>query len=96
MYAMMKDVVEYFAWLLRSAWNSVGTLNEAAARQQYVTLVSQLFPSWQPDDSSCQPHGTPAGPVFSSLAHAGGGVDLPTTLVSRVCAGAKYVFYQAT
>lgn len=68
--------------LYRSAWHKVGTLSQALARQKYVSLVSELFPTWQPDLSIYKPQGTPAGPVFSSLAHAGGGIDLPNTLVS--------------
>lgn len=63
-----------------SAWHKVGTLSQALARQKYVSLVSELFPTWQPDLSIYKPQGTPAGPVFSSLAHAGGGIDLPNTL----------------
>ena len=60
----------------------MGTLSQALARQKYVSLISELFPTWQPDLSIYKPQGTPAGPVFSSLAHAGGGIDLPNTLVS--------------
>ncbi|KAL0053004.1 hypothetical protein WJX82_011350 [Trebouxia sp. C0006] len=65
-----------------SAWNSVGKLSEAQAREQYVTLVHQVFPSWQPDDESHLPRGTPAGPVFSSLAHSKGDLVVPDSVAS--------------
>jgi len=60
----------------------VGKLSEAEAREQYVRLVHQVFPSWQPDDASQQPRGTPAGPVFSSLAHSKGDIVVPDSIVS--------------
>ncbi|KAL0037393.1 hypothetical protein WJX79_005832 [Trebouxia sp. C0005] len=65
-----------------SAWNSVGKLSEAEAREHYVRLVHQFFPSWQPDAASNQPRGTPAGPVFSSLAHPKGDIVVPGSLAS--------------
>ena len=60
----------------------MGKLSEAQAREQYVTLVHQVFPSWQPDDESHLPRGTPAGPVFSSLAHSKGDLVVPDSVVS--------------
>jgi len=60
----------------------VGQLSEAEAREQYVRLVHQSFPSWQPADARSQPRGTPAGPVFSSLAHPKGDIVVPDSLVS--------------
>lgn len=60
----------------------MGKLSEAEAREHYVRLVHQFFPSWQPDAASNQPRGTPAGPVFSSLAHPKGDIVVPGSLVS--------------
>ncbi len=60
----------------------MGKLSEAEAREQYVRLVHQVFPSWQPDDASQQPRGTPAGPVSSSLAHSKGDIVVPDSVVS--------------
>ncbi|KAL3160023.1 hypothetical protein ABBQ38_010409 [Trebouxia sp. C0009 RCD-2024] len=53
-----------------SAWSSNGTLSQGHARQQYVELVAQCCPKWQPDCGDNIQQGGPAGPVFSSLAHS--------------------------
>lgn len=60
----------------------MGKLSEAEAREQYVRLVHQVFPSWQPHDADHQLRGTPAGPVFSSLAHSKGDIVVPDSVVS--------------